>query len=133
LAPGLTIYHVHTVSFSMAREPSAPDPRQLTTAKAVARLIRKLDLIPDDGREHFGAFYLTPSLTLVGYHEIALGAVDAVQVSPRDVLGPALRLLGVSRVIVVHNHPDGDPSPSTADRFLTRRLTQAAGTGQFSS
>src|SRR5262245_34827541 len=115
-------YHIKTISFSMARGPDAPDPRRLTTARAAARLIWDLDLIPADGREHFGVLLLTPTLKLLAYHEVAVGTVDAVQVSPRDVLGPALRLLGVSRVIVVHNHPDGDPTPSNADRRLTRKL-----------
>jgi len=46
-------------------------------------------------------------------------------VAPREVFGPALRLLGVAAVILCHNHPSGDPTPSREDLRLTRQLADA--------
>jgi DNA repair protein RadC len=46
-------------------------------------------------------------------------------VHPREVLGPALRE-GASAVVLVHNHPSGDPTPSREDIRLTRQLAAAA-------
>ena len=107
------------------RDANAPDPRHLTRPKAVADLLRKSGLIPDDGRKHFGELLLTGKLTLIAYHEVAVGTVDCVHVSPREVFGPALRVLGTARVILVHDHPSGDVTPSRDDRVLTRRLVKA--------
>jgi DNA repair protein RadC len=46
-------------------------------------------------------------------------------VHPREVLGPALRE-GAASLILVHNHPSGDPTPSLEDLRLTRQLVEAA-------
>ena len=51
------------------------------------------------------------------------GSVDACPVDPREVFGPALRERG-SAVVVAHNHPSGDPTPSAEDLALTDRLAQ---------
>jgi DNA repair protein RadC len=52
------------------------------------------------------------------------GSVDTCPVDPREVFGPALRERG-SAVLVAHNHPSGDPTPSAEDLALTERLAQA--------
>lgn len=56
--------------------------------------------------------------------EISKGGLSAAMVNPRDVLKEALRE-AASAMIVVHNHPSGDPSPSRDDLDLTRRLKEA--------
>jgi DNA repair protein RadC len=57
--------------------------------------------------------------------EVCRGGRNAVSVVPRDVLAPALRE-GASALLVVHNHPSGDPTPSAEDIELTHRLSAAA-------
>ena len=59
-------------------------------------------------------------------HEVSVGTLNAALVHPREVLGPALRLLGVNSIVVAHNHPSGDPTPSREDREITTRLADAA-------
>ena len=64
------------------------------------------------------------------YHHIAteqvsLGSVNESIAHPRDVFRPAV-VASAYAVIVVHNHPSGDPSPSQSDHSLTRRLVEAA-------
>ena len=58
-------------------------------------------------------------------HEISLGSVNESIAHPREVFRPAL-LAAACAIIVVHNHPSGDPTPSGADHSLTRRLAEAA-------
>lgn len=54
-------------------------------------------------------------------HRIAKGGLHGCALTPRDVLRPALRD-GASAIILLHNHPSGDPSPSTEDIQMTRAL-----------
>jgi DNA repair protein RadC len=55
---------------------------------------------------------------------VAVGSVNASRLQPRDVFGPALRSDAVA-VIIGHNHPSGDPTPSRADRLVTAALRGA--------
>lgn len=56
--------------------------------------------------------------------EVARGTVHAVEVHPREVFRPLIRMAAAGAV-VVHNHPSGDPTPSREDIDLTRRLRAA--------
>ena len=122
---GQVNYRVKSVSFSVVREANAPDPQLLTRPKAVATLVRQATLIPDDGREHFVMFFLNTDLRVIGYHVLAVGTLDRVLLSPREVYGAALRVLGTASIILVHNHPSGNPRPSRADIALTKRIAAA--------
>jgi DNA repair protein RadC len=57
--------------------------------------------------------------------EVSIGSINESIAHPRDVFRPAI-IFSAYAVIVVHNHPSGDPSPSQADHSLTRRLSEAA-------
>jgi DNA repair protein RadC len=63
---------------------------------------------------------------LQGEHRIARGGLHGCALTPRDVLRPALRD-GASAIVLVHNHPSGDPEPSPEDVLMTRALRAAAG------
>jgi DNA repair protein RadC len=91
---------------------------------------------PEDVFRHFHArlrdmpheqFHL---LLLDGRHRVlreimaSRGTLTASLVHPREVFRPALRE-GAAALVVVHNHPSGDPGPSHEDREVTRRLVQA--------
>lgn len=56
---------------------------------------------------------------------ISIGELAATNVHPREVFSPAIRK-GAAAVIIAHNHPSGDPSPSNEDIMATRRLEEAA-------
>jgi DNA repair protein RadC len=62
---------------------------------------------------------------LIRDEEVSLGSVNESIAHPRDVFRPAL-ISSAYAVIVVHNHPSGDASPSQTDHNLTRRLAEAA-------
>jgi DNA repair protein RadC len=60
----------------------------------------------------------------LGIESVAVGSVNASRLQPRDVFATALRCGSVS-VILGHNHPSGDPSPSRADRLVTAQIRAA--------
>jgi DNA repair protein RadC len=62
---------------------------------------------------------------LIRLEEVSLGSVNESIAHPRDVFRPAV-VASAYAVIVVHNHPSGDASPSQTDHSLTRRLAEAA-------
>lgn len=77
--------------------------------------------------EQFRVLYLDNRNRLLRDDWLAEGTVDHAPVYPREVMRRALEL-AASSMILVHNHPSGDPSPSSADIAMTRQLVDAART-----
>jgi len=75
-------------------------------------------------REHFWTLALNTKNRLLRIIEVSVGSLNASIVHPRELFKDAVRASAAS-VIVVHNHPSGDPTPSGADIQLTRRLMKA--------
>lgn len=75
--------------------------------------------------EQFRVFYLDRKNTLIADEAQAQGTVDHVPVYPREIVKRALEL-NASALILVHNHPSGDPTPSDADIAMTRKVAAAA-------
>ena len=75
--------------------------------------------------EQFRILYLDRKNTVIADEEQAAGTVDHVPVYPREVVKRALELQA-SALILVHNHPSGDPTPSPEDRNMTRKIADAA-------
>ena len=82
-------------------------------------------LLSDSPVERVLSLHLNTRHELIGVHRVSVGCLDSAIVHPREVFQAAL-LSNARGVIVVHNHPSGDPSPSGDDLLLTRRLAQAA-------
>jgi DNA repair protein RadC len=76
------------------------------------------------GREQFRALFLDKRNQLIADECLGVGTVDHVPVYPREVVRRALQL-DACAVIVVHNHPSGDPHPSNADVSVTKELAAA--------
>ncbi|MNE68303.1 hypothetical protein D3C80_1639560 [compost metagenome] len=76
-------------------------------------------------REQFRTLYLNKRNILIREEMRADGTVDHAPVYPREVVRRALEL-SASALILVHNHPSGDPTPSRADIEMTRRVIDAA-------
>jgi DNA repair protein RadC len=75
--------------------------------------------------EHFRVLFLDRKNTLIADEEQARGTVDHVPVYPREVVKRALEL-NASALILVHNHPSGDPTPSESDITMTEQIRVAA-------
>ena len=74
--------------------------------------------------EHFGTITLNRKGFLINVHTISVGGVGRTAVTPKEVFKPAVRDLAEA-VILFHNHPSGDPTPSREDVEITRRLIEA--------
>lgn len=75
-------------------------------------------------KEHFLAYYLNARSQLIHSETISIGTLSASLVHPREVFSPSLSHCAAA-VIVAHNHPSGDCTPSLEDKDATRRLQRA--------
>ncbi len=76
-------------------------------------------------REHFVVLLLDTRHQIIGIHTVTVGVLDAALIHPREIFKPAI-LANAAALILGHNHPSGDPTPSPEDRAVTRQ-TVAAG------
>ena len=76
-------------------------------------------------KESLRVILLDTRYHLIRIEEVSIGSVNESIAHPRDVFRPAV-VSSAYAMIVVHNHPSGDPSPSQTDHSLTRRLAEAA-------
>lgn len=77
--------------------------------------------------EQFRIFFLDRKNVLIADEEQAQGTVDHVPVYPREVVKRAIQL-NASAIILIHNHPSGDPTPSTEDISMTQQIQKACDT-----
>ncbi len=91
---------------------------------AAAEIARSIYRGLDANQEHFTILALDSKNHVTGYKVCASGGQDSTLVDPRIVFRAAL-LLGAVSLVVIHNHPSGDPKPSEEDRQLTRTLREA--------
>jgi DNA repair protein RadC len=80
--------------------------------------------LADKQKEHFMALLLDNRHQLIRLSPIAIGSLSATLVHPREVFKEAIAA-SAAAVIVAHNHPSGDPTPSEQDVQLTQRLVEA--------
>lgn len=75
-------------------------------------------------REVFAVMLLDNQHQLLEFKELFFGTLDAASVYPREVVKVVLAV-NAAAVIFAHNHPSGESEPSTADKHITKRLTDA--------
>ncbi len=103
---------------------SLGEPVSLSKPTFVAEYLRSaFDEHPT--QEAFYAVYLNRRNRPLGRHLITLGTLTSTLVSPREVFRGAI-LASASALVVAHNHPSGDPSPSRNDLSMTRQLLEAS-------
>ena len=74
-------------------------------------------------REHFIIVLLNGKNRIIGIHNVSTGSLGSSLVHPREVFKPAI-LANAAAIILAHNHPSGDPTPSQADLEITKRLRE---------
>lgn len=87
-------------------------------------VFKHLAPLMDRRQEQFWAVYLSAKMDVLATREVHRGTATSSIVGTREVFGEALRLGAVS-LIVAHNHPSGDPTPSPEDIAVTRKLIEA--------
>jgi DNA repair protein RadC len=79
----------------------------------------------DPDKEQIVVILLNARYRPVGHSLVSLGTINETMAHPREIFRPAVAA-GAYALVVIHNHPSGDTTPSEADRRLTRTLAQAA-------
>lgn len=82
------------------------------------------DLTRGAVRESFYALYRGARGRILGFEHVGMGTLDQVEAHPREVFRGAI-LAGAHSIVIGHNHPSGDPTPSEADREVSRRFMAA--------
>lgn len=81
------------------------------------------ELIGNEDKEHFIIFMLNTKNLITAIHTVSIGSINSAIVHPREVF-KALLLNNSASVILAHNHPSGDPTPSPEDIGMTARLAE---------
>ena len=101
----------------------AGSKQRLRDSRDVADML--MDELAGEKREVFMAINLNTKLQIESKSLISIGNLDSAPVHPREVFAPAVKR-GSAAVIVAHNHPSGDPAPSSQDIEVTVRLKEAS-------
>ncbi|MDB5431034.1 MAG: repair protein [Caulobacter sp.] len=94
----------------------------ITSSSALQAYVRVA--LAHETREQFRVLFLDKKNQLIADEKLGDGTVDHAPVYPREIMRRALELAS-SAVILVHNHPSGDPTPSGADIDMTRQIVDA--------
>jgi DNA repair protein RadC len=112
---------MHEVAVRIGKEPVA----KRTVISSWSALLAYVKLaLAHESREQFRVLYLDKKNQLIADEVMNRGTVDHAPVYPREVVRRALEV-SASSLILVHNHPSGDPSPSSADVEMTRQVVEA--------
>jgi|SRR5581483_7509770 len=119
LALELTI--LHELATRVAREQVVRRP-VISSWSALLAYVKTA--LAHEAREQFRVLFLDKKNQLIADEVMGKGTVDHAPVYPREIMRRALEL-SASAVILVHNHPSGDPTPSSADVEMTRQVAEA--------
>lgn len=95
---------------------------KVTDQQDVAEFVRTV--LIDNSREHFVALYLDAGSRVGCYSLLSIGTATQTLITPRELFQRAI-VAGAVSIIIAHNHPSGDLTPSPDDLTTTRRLCQA--------
>ena len=99
------------------------DGGRIANSEDISRFLLR-DMLHEK-REMFVSIHLDSRQRIESRHIVSIGSLDAAPVHPREVFAQAVKR-GAAAVIVAHNHPSGDPTPSPQDIAVTRRLSEAS-------
>lgn len=110
-------------AFELARRKEEDNREQISVKshQDVIKLVRQK--LKDKKKEHFLILCLDTRNNLIKISNISTGTLDANLVHPREVFKEAIQSLS-SSIILVHNHPSGNPEPSDADIDITKRILE---------
>jgi DNA repair protein RadC len=101
--------------------PSDSSAPPVTTPREALLQFQELRSSP---AERFKVLYLNSRNQPLACETVAVGGLNSAALQPREVFGPALER-SAAAVILAHNHPSGDPTPSPEDLAVTQRLLEA--------
>lgn len=117
------MYRIPIYQVKLVRDGSLTAERKKIDAPATAANVLHQYFDGAD-REHFVVLLLDTRHQIIGIHTVTVGVLDASLIHPREIFKPAI-LANAAAIILAHNHPSGDPNPSSEDRAITRQITAA--------
>ncbi len=105
----------------LATSSDAPRPVITSPLDAANLIMEEMRYL---AQEHFRALFLDTRNQVIGIRDITIGSLNASIVHPRETFKAAIQHTAAA-LIVAHNHPSGDPTPSSEDINLTARIVQA--------
>lgn len=115
-------YRIPAVKLSMIRDGSVLAERNVITQSAQAATLCR-SIIGQNDREELLALLLDAKHKVSAVHSVSVGSLTLSIVHPREVFKMAI-ISNAAAMIIAHNHPSGDPTPSQEDRQLTTRLKE---------
>jgi len=112
------IYQIRLVRDGNQRIPDRRVTRPVDAAAILQAYLEGAD------REHFVVILLNTKHQVIGINTVSIGSLDATQITGREVFKPAI-LANAAAVVLGHNHPSGDPTPSPSDVAVTRTMVNA--------
>ncbi len=100
------------------------DVRKVTSSSDVSKVLKEIWSNQIETREEFIVLLLDRSNNILGYHVLSSGGITGTVADLRLLFGVALQSLATS-VIIAHNHPSGNLSPSQSDIALTKKIKEA--------
>ena len=120
-AVALDLKLLHEITLRISRQAVA----KRTVITSWSQLLDYVKIaLAHEPREQFRVIFLDKKNQLIADEVMNHGTVDHAPVYPREIMRRALEL-SASAVIMVHNHPSGDPTPSSADIEMTRQIVEA--------
>lgn len=98
-----------------------PQDNLVLSARDAATLVSDLK---NKKQEHLVCLYLNARNILLQKETVSIGTLDKSIVHPREIFAPALKLHSAG-VVLIHNHPSGDPTPSEQDKEIARKIVEA--------
>jgi DNA repair protein RadC len=117
---------MYQYKISLLKSKIAEEEVQFKNSQDVAEnsFIHSLFTDQDNDKEKLYVIILNIKNKVIGYSLISMGSLTASIVHPREVLKPAI-LASAASIMIIHNHPSGDPEPSTDDIEITNRIARA--------
>lgn len=97
----------------------------MRSPKSIVEVAQNVLNLHEKTQEHFVALALNTKNVVVGIHNIHVGSLNMSVVHPRDVFQRAI-LNNAASIILIHNHPSGNPEPSSEDISVTERLVEVS-------
>jgi DNA repair protein RadC len=112
------------IGVRLVRDGAAPLPVARCVNQPAVAAAAFAKLLADRDRETVAALLLATNHRPLGIHVVSVGTLDSAPVHPREVFKAAV-LANAASLIIAHNHPSGDPTPSRADHQILHRLARA--------
>lgn len=120
---GRMAYRIGRLRVHLVRDSSVPaEAKTVRGAQDAAAIARAM--LEGADREHFVVLLLNTRNGVIGVNEVSVGGLASAPVHPREVFKPAI-IAGAAAVILAHNHPSGDPTPSRDDEAITEQVRAA--------